>query len=178
MNKIGIIAEDDTDVKCLKILIKKIRPSIVLKGIGVGGGGNMSNMRKMEQWTRSLYAESCHFLLVVHDLDRNGATNALNDKNELMNKLKNALAKNPITQHCIIIPIEELEAWLLSDKHLNPENIVNPKQYLKKANKNYRTSDNEWLATQIDIVQISAKCPSFLPLKKFIEVISEEKDDN
>ncbi|GHU25302.1 hypothetical protein FACS1894164_14210 [Spirochaetia bacterium] len=109
---IGIIVENDTDFQCLKILIKKIEPAkqFSLKRRVAGGGGNMFNILKMEQWTKSLHADNCHFLLIVHDLDRDGVTKELNDKNKLMDKLKNALEKNPINKICIVVPIEELEA--------------------------------------------------------------------
>jgi hypothetical protein len=170
---IGIIAEDDSDCKCLSILIKRITKNIITKGYGVGGGGNMFNARKMERWTKSLYAENYRNLLIVHDLDRDGRTSMLNDRNILENRLKNALVNNPILQKKIIIPIEEIEAWLLSEDYPKPETIVNPKQKLRKANKNYRTADNEKIAQKIDIAQIAKKCPSFMPLKQFVESISE-----
>lgn len=171
--KIGILAEDTTDADCIKILVKRMSNDRVMsKGMGVGGGGNMLNTRKMTLFTKSLFAEECTHLLVVHDLDRNGLTNELNDENQLRAKLKKALVHNPITPKSIIVPIEEIEAWLLSDKEPYPQKISNPKNVLRKLNPNYRTSDNAKLAEEINIDDIAKKCPSFRPLKEFLKGIA------
>jgi hypothetical protein len=173
--KIGIIGEDDTDVECLKVLIKKIKPDkFDSRGRGAGGGGNMFNERKMFQLSSSLSAGGCQYLIIVHDLDRDSTTNELNDLEKLRQRLKRAAQNSPIGNKCIVIPIEELEAWLLSsDDHIqNPQSFKRPKEYLKKMNRNYRTSDNAKIAEKIDISKIWEKCPSFRPFQDFIKNIA------
>jgi hypothetical protein len=171
--KIGILAEDKTDAACIEILAKRIsKDRVVLKGLGVVVGGAMLNARKMTRFTQSLFAEGCTHLLVVHDLDRNTTTMELNDENQLRADLEKALEKNPITHKSIIVPIEELEAWLLSDKKPHPQKIINPKKELRKVNRNYRTSDNAKLAEKINIDHIAQKCPSFKPLQEFLTSIA------
>jgi hypothetical protein len=170
--KIGILAEDKTDVDCIKTLVNRMSDGrIVSKGMGIGRFGNMFDLRKMTRFTRSLSAEGCSYLLVVHDLDREGATNELNDERQLRAKLAAALVNNPITRKAIIVPIEEIEAWLLSDKYPHPEKIPNPKNVLKKLNRNHRPSDNAKLAEKIGIDVIVQKCPSFRPLPEFLNDI-------
>ncbi|MDR2631862.1 MAG: DUF4276 family protein [Spirochaetaceae bacterium] len=171
--KIGIITEDKTDADCVKILVKRIsNDRVVSKGMGVGGGGNMFNVKKMTRFTQSLFAAGCTHLLVVHDLDRNRTTNELNDEKQLRVRLENALIHNPITRKTIIVPIEELEAWLLSDQYPHPQTISNPKNELRKLNCNYRTSDNAKIAGKINIDDITQKCPSFIPLQEFLKSIA------
>jgi hypothetical protein len=168
--KLGIIMEDKADVACIKVLIEKITPGkYAIKGIGTKGGGKMFNAVKMTAWTRSFYAESCNLLLVIHDLDRDRITNELNDEKQLKANLETALANNPISKKCIVIPIEELEAWLLSDKYSHPQSIPNPKKELRKLNRNYLTSDNAKIAGRININDIAGKCPSFRPLQEFLK---------
>jgi hypothetical protein len=168
--RIGIIAEDLTDVDCLKILIQKIAvgKTPVLKGRGTNGGGNMLRIETMKKWIRSLYDEECRYLVVVHDLDRNTVSNELNNENELRAKVEKCLADSPISKKCIVIPIQELEAWLLSDISDRPQTVVNPKEQFKKKDRNYRTSDNAKIAKRMDVSLILSRCPSFRPLQNFI----------
>jgi hypothetical protein len=140
--------------------------------MGVGGGGNMFDARKMTRFAKSLLARGCSHLVVVHDLDRNGITGELNDEKQLRAKLAIALANNPIVSTSVIIPIEELEAWLLSEQHPRPQNISNPKNMLRRLDRNYRTSDNAKIARHINIADIAKKCPSFRPLEEFIKGIA------
>jgi hypothetical protein len=171
--KIGIIAEDETDVDCIKTLVTRMSDDrIVLKGMRIGRGGNMFDLRKMTRFTQSLSAEGCSYLLVVHDLDRDGITNELNDEKQLRARLEKALVQNPITRKTIIVPIEEIEAWLLSDKYPHPEKIPNPKKKLEKLDRNYRTSNNAKIARSINIDDIAQKCPSFRPLREFLKGIA------
>jgi hypothetical protein len=109
---------------------------------------------------------------VVHDLDRNKTTMELNDENQLRARLEKVLINNPITYKSIIIPIEELEAWLLSDRASNPEKIINPKNELRKLDRNYRTADNTKIAEKITIDHIARQCPSFKPLQEFLKTIA------
>jgi hypothetical protein len=171
--KLGIIGEDKTDANCIEILINRMSNGrITVKGLGAGGGGNMFDVRRMTRFTVSLSAEGCSYLVVAHDLDRNGTTNELNNEQQLRARLERALANNPIACKIIIVPIEELEAWLLSDTYPHPEKIPNPKKELKKLNRNYRPSDNARIAGEINIDNIAKKCPSFRPLQEFLKGIA------
>jgi hypothetical protein len=171
--KIGIIGEDYTDVDCLKILINKIiADKFDVKGCNAGGCGSMFNEQEMVRLASTLSARGCQYLLVVRDLDRNSITNELNDLNDTTLKLKKAVKNSPIANKCIVIPIEELEAWLLSDRHKNPQSIIDPKRYFKKLDRNYRTSKNAKIAEKIDISLIWNRCPSFRPLQEFIKNIA------
>lgn len=180
---VGIIAEDMSDVKTIHILIERISGKKISEKhhLGYGCGKIIS---KCKHWTSSLYKRNCKFLIVVHDSD---------DKSpqEINDKILKELSNSPFTHYLICIPIQEIEAWLLSDptgiknamklKLLpkikgNPQNISSPKEYLedivKKSSAGTKiyisTKHNEIIAAQISIDEIYRRCEAFRPFHKFI----------
>lgn len=137
--KVGIIAEDNSDVESFRILLRKINPARVFSIKRFVGNGSGKIKRKCKDWAVQLKRMGCQCLLVVHDLDRK-------DVIKLRYELVTAINPSPINDHIILIPSEELEAWLLCDakalryvfslKRLpnvpsNPEQIRDPKGYLR-----------------------------------------------
>ena len=123
-------------------------------------------------------------LILVHDLD----TNKLE---ELRAELKRTTKGHSFDHHLICIPIQEIEAWFLSDglalrdvcklkktpkMPISPEKVVSPKEFLenlvyKESNKGRRylnTKDNEKMALKISLVETERKCPSFKELSLFL----------
>jgi hypothetical protein len=168
--KLGIIAEDNSDLACLGMLIRKILPdrNFVIRGHSTNGGCNMLNARKMQQWIISLKNSNCQYLIVVHDLDRDESTGTLNNESALRKSIADIMKNSKIGDNIIIIPIEEIEAWLLSDRFTNPQSIANPKSVLKKQYKDYRTAMNKKIAQHIDVNLIQQRCPSFRLLYDYI----------
>jgi hypothetical protein len=181
--RIGVIAEDDGDVGVLAVMFTKISPSkkfAVKKFVGHGCGRIAS---KCHNWARNLKIQGCHALVVMHDLDnRNIQT--------LHEQLISALQPSPIPRHIVIIPIRELEAWLLSDaaaiqnalnlknrpaRVANPEAIMDAKRHLKeivflKSEKTKRfisTVHNVLIARKLNLKEVR-RCSSFQPLEDFI----------
>jgi hypothetical protein len=111
---IGIIAEDQSDVDVLTVLIGKIakRPFSVRRIVG-GGCGKI--VGKCRAWAQNLQAQGCRYLLVVHDLD----TRNIGD---LRNQLEAALRPCPIGQHLIVIPVREIEhgSWQITLRSREP----------------------------------------------------------
>ncbi len=182
---IGIIAEDDSDVETLYTLIRKITNIniTVKKQVGHGCG---KIKRKCNDWAKNLKLRGCHLLVIVHDLD---------DKKHsvLYNEIERALSPSPFKDACICIPIQELEAWLLSDANslkktfnlkalpktpANPERINSPKEFLgnliTKTSGNTKiylnTKHNNVIASNISIAELKAKCSSFVPLHNFLQL--------
>ena len=106
--KIGVIAEEQNDVDVLYELTCKLIPegeADFSKFIGHGCG---KLRRKCEAWSRNLISRGCSHLVLMHDLDSN-------DEERLRKVLEKIIVDIGFTGYLIIIPIFEIEAWLLFD---------------------------------------------------------------
>jgi hypothetical protein len=163
--KLGIIAEEQNDVDVILEISKKIL-----------GGRSVSK--------RSFVGHGCGKLrrkCEVHDLDRKS-------KAELHQELTSKIKLVGFSRKLVLIPTEELEAWLLSDPQAiqrcfnlsqtpkirkNPETIASPKEYLRDlvwslGKKKYvNTIHNVKIAKNIELGKI-ASCQSFMPLSDFL----------
>ncbi len=185
IKRIGIIAEDNSDYDALKIIVKRIinNDKIGFKSRTSNGCGKLK--RKAFDYAVDLSNRGCDLLLLFHDLDRNNLV-------ELQKELQEKLHKNPISNYFICIPIEEIEAWFLSDPEcirntLNlkktpkikakPETIASPKEYLEslvsscsdKEKIYLNTKHNSLLSANVSIDLIRQECNSFEKLFDFIK---------
>jgi uncharacterized protein DUF4276 len=162
--KIGVIAEDDSDVAVLReitLTLLKPRPIGFKKFVGDGCG---KLRRKCGAWAGNLVRQGCPWLIVVHDLD-------VNDEAQLRAQLTAAIAPAGARASIILIPKREIEAWLLYDgraiatafkeQHApllpgNPEMLGDPKKHLRdlirrRYGKQYfNTIHNVQIARHID----------------------------
>lgn len=180
--KIGVIAEDNSDVDVINELVVKIsnKEIAIRKFVGHGCG---KLRRECHQWAQNLKGQGCSLLILLHDLDNN-------DLSQLRAQLSQALHPSPIRSNVIIIPVKEIEAWLLSDEIAiraamnlrvavkrisNPESVGNPKEYLgrlveQKSNgtKHYlNTVHNKRIAALLSLEKLR-RCRSFAPLESFV----------
>jgi hypothetical protein len=181
--KVGIIAEDKSDVEVIEIIAKNITATPFSVSSQVGRGCGKINAKALG-WAKDLQFKKCTHLILVHDLD---------DKNyaALMQSLTEALKPCPINKHAIVIPTRELEAWLLADhatitsvmklrkpmqRIAAPESINNPKEHLRdviwknsgKSVTYINTLHNAQIARVLDTDELQ-RCPSFLPFAAFIQ---------
>lgn len=184
ITKIGIIAEDESDFEATKIIVKRIidNDKIGFKPRISNGCGKLK--RKAYDYAVDLHKRGCNLLLLFHDLDRNNLTQLEKDLQEKLNG-------NPFENYFVCIPIEELEAWYLSDpesikKTLNlkrkpkikgkPEAIKSPKEYLgeliyscsDKEKIYLNTKHNQMLSENVSIELMKTNCKSFEKLYNFI----------
>lgn len=180
---VGVIAEDNSDVEVLKELIKKILPNVKFSMKHFVGHGCGKIIGKCYQWAGVLKTKGCSTLIVLHDLDQR-------DLGVLNSELNQALANCAIPKNTIVIPIREIEAWLISDSLAiqkamnihesippfpNPEEIMDPKKkisevvYLRSGRtKRYINSvHNRKIAAELDLANLR-RCSSFLPLEEFV----------
>lgn len=181
---IGIIAEDNSDFESVKVLINRISSKRLSYKKAIGNGcGRLK--RKAIDYSIDLEKRGCDTLILFHDLDRNSYTKL---KDELEIKLKDS----PIDKKLICIPIEELEAWFLSDPEAiksvfnlrktpktigTPETINSPKEFLaeqveKLSDKErvyINTKHNEKLANKLSIDLAKKRCSSFKHLHDFVK---------
>lgn len=179
---VGVIAEDDSDVEVVRLVLPKIDRG---KRFGVKrfvghGCGKLKN--KCCSWAGTLANRGCSVLIMVHDLDHARLP-------ELRRTLREALNSSAIERRIVVIPIQELEAWLLTDpaalkavfglKKLpkcpaNPENVDDPKEFLRdliwrtsgKTRRYINTVHNRKIAEHISLAALS-KCEAFVPLRDF-----------
>lgn len=183
-----VIAEDDSDVKCLKILIKRLAGDkpLTIEGKGFGSCGNMLNKGARFLSTYSNQAKFRKFI-ICHDRDKSSYQS-------VYEKVADRIIKNAginTKQICILIPTEEIEAWILADikavsmvipswqpkfNYPSPEEIKNPKEVLQSLSRLNKpkplynhASDNEKIMGHLDLAVVKNKCPSFAKLAAFVE---------
>ena len=181
---VGIIAEADSDVDSARVLIHRIANNDhigVRKHVGNGCG---KLKRKCRDWSKDLKEKGCSRLVLIHDLDGK-------DLNRLSRAIQESLYPLPIRLNLICIPVQEFEAWFLSDPqaiqssmHLKhtpaikapPETIDSPKEYLgeliHKASVGEKiyisTKHNVKISQALSIALTLNRCPSFIPFYNFI----------
>lgn len=183
---IGVIAEDESDFEVLTLIVRKIknRKYSFKKSLGKGHGRIAA---KCNAWSKNLKDRGCKHLILLHDADGK-------DPLKLQRVLKKALEPCSIGSSVIVVAVQELEAWLLSDYEAihkvfaasnnspngiaSPEMITDPKAYLKHhiereyRKKYFNSLDNKKIADHLDVNKIAAKCVSFRELHTFIRSIN------
>ena len=179
--RIGVIAEEINDVEVLYELTCKIIAENTFSFRRFIGHGCGKVRRKCAAWSANLMARGCTHLVVLHDLDRH-------NEEELRKQLETSIAQQNFKGKLVLIPIEELEAWLLSDPiaikksfnmqkvpkiRKNVESIPSPKEYLAKiVDRNSKTTylntiHNKRIARNVKLTSVK-RCGSFKPYPKFI----------
>ncbi len=179
--KIGVVAEDSSDIQVITEIIAKYLPKnkFCVKHFVGKGCGKLKT--KCSAWVNNLSSQGCSHIFIFHDLDRN-------KEEVLREELTRKIAGCNHDNHLIVIPKEELEAWLLADieaikktfnitsniKSLgNVEEIQSPKEYLQKlvrklSNKTYiNTIHNKKIATNIQLEKLS-NCKSYSGFNKYL----------
>jgi hypothetical protein len=186
----GIIAEDNNDIECLSILInrlsKVINPSIKKKGYS----GCSQMLRKGHAALKNFNQRGCTKFIICYDRDKETEQKRYE---EVINKLITPSGiKSKNNTICILIPSEEIEAWILADiqavsnvipswkpkKIFNhPETVTNPKEILTNLSRVEKpkplyiyTIHNQKVLEYIDISVVSQKCPSFKVLVDFVNM--------
>jgi hypothetical protein len=179
--RIGIIAEDKSDVEVVTEILAKYmnRNAFTVKQFVGNGCGKLK--QKCDSWAEMLIKSGCEHVFLFHDLDRN-------DEKELRKKLENKLTKKKFPNTFIVIPIEELEAWLLSDsvaiqkvfslkkipkKISNCEQVSSPKEYLaamvwSAERKKYVNTIHNRKISEHTSLENFMRCPSFKELHDYL----------
>ena len=178
---IGVIAEERNDIEVLYEFTCKLVPenSFTFSSFAAHGCGRLRN--KCRGWSNNLIQRGCTHLVIIHDLDTEV-------QNTLRAELDNSVRDTGFSGRIILIPVFEIEAWLLSDplaiqqtfgmKRLpnvpqNPETIPHPKEYLrdvvwKYSKKRYvNTIHNKKVASVLSIRK-ALSCGSFAPYQPFL----------
>lgn len=140
--KIGVIAEDDSDVDVITEILAKYMAKNTFSIKKFVGNGCGKLKQKCDSWAQSLVLRGCEHVFLFHDLDRN------NEK-KLRKALESKLPSRLFPNSLIVIPIEEIEAWLLSDMEAIKKVFSLPKAPKAIANCEQIESPKERLAETI-----------------------------
>jgi hypothetical protein len=180
----GILAEDDSDAQTLSVLVKRLvgSDSIRVDAWGYGGSGRL--LKDGAKDLRLLRAQGIRKFIVCHDAD---GPDPRPKRDLVMQKIvgPSGLTK----QYCIVVPVQELEAWILADIESaskvfgswrpapvqNPEGIRKPKEHIErlcyrnKPRRRYKHAvDNERMARHLDLDKVARKCAAFRVMAKFV----------
>lgn len=179
---IGAIVEDESDADVLHELTTKILNNNRFTWRQFLARGSAKLKRKCTAAATNLSNSGCTHLVVVHDLDTN-------DVGDLRRELEKCIEGVKVRSSLILIPIREIEAWLLCDADAlraafemkripklptNPERILDPKKQLERivkstSGKQYvNTIHNKRIAAKVRLNKMVA-CPSFEPYLHFIK---------
>ena len=181
----GILAEAVSDVDTLKVLIRQLAgdQTISIRGKGFGSCGDL--LKKGSNCLKEFSNSGCSRFIIAHDADQRKPKEVMSG---LIGKIvKPSGVKSSI---CLLVPVQEIEAWLLADleavsniipswkpeSETNPESKPEPKEYLERLSRDansrprYRhTIHNPKLAEKINLEKVSKCCPSFRPLEAFVK---------
>lgn len=181
----GILGEDDSDVATLKVLVRRLAKdeSLPVKGKGYTGAGEL--LRKgAKQLNLFKVLHSCERFIVCHDADGPDP-----EPKRVLVSEKIVKPSGLTDDCCILVPVQELEAWILADIECaeriftlwrptpiqNPEKIASPKEYLEKLSRDCKQRPryshavhNEKMATHLDLEKVRRKCPAFSVLVEFV----------
>lgn len=181
----GVIGEDDSDVETVVELIKRIanNKSLSIKRKGYNGCGEMFIKAPMQL---SAWSEmGCEHFIICYDSDR--------DKPEARyEKLVAAIKESDVPgTYCALVPIQEIEAWILADLEavskvitgwrppgkeiVTPEAQRDPKEHLEGLTKMQNSRPrynhamhNPAVAKHLNLDKVLKKCPSFGPLFEMV----------
>ena len=178
--KIGVIAEETNDIEVLYEYTLKLVAENSFSFNRFVGHGCGALRRKCRAWADNLAKRGCSHIVVIHDSDGGDEKKIRMD---LERKLKGVSGLS-----VVLIPVEEVEAWLLADPEaiktvfkmrktprvsLHPERIHDPKEYLRdlvaKGSKSHyiNTIHNKKIAAQQRLDSLD-RCPSFSHYPKFL----------
>jgi hypothetical protein len=172
----GLIAEDDSDVEMLTVLIRRLayNSSLPVNKKGYAGCGQM--LRKGAARLRLLADLGCTRFVVCYDADGPSGTAR---QQELTDQVLTPSGL-PRRDCLALVPVQEIESWILADVDravphaisswrpdpiASPERIPSPKEELMRMSRDSRrrpryayTTHNGQVAKYLDLVRVSKKC--------------------
>lgn len=177
----GILGESASDAMALTVLVKRIArdPRLTVRSKGYRCAGDLCN--KGAAQLRDFARDGLTRFIVCHDADGP-------DPGPSHTRVLEKVVKPAGVPCCIVVPVEEIEAWILADLSAvtkvftgwrpdsitAPERVKNPKEHLTRLalrhGRRYRPPlHNEQIARHIDLDVVARKCPSFRPLVAFVQ---------
>ena len=180
----AVLAEDPSDADALVALVKSITGRTNLKVHKKGFGGCGQLCRKAPSYIKLFADQGATRFVICHDSDGLDPRD-IRAKVEAVIKTKGCSSY----KHAVVVPVEEIEAWMIADEDAitavipslkikavkKPESIQSPKEWLvRESNKGRSTPlyvpaiHNAQVAAHINLAKLEKKCPSFVLLKHFV----------
>jgi len=180
----AVLAEDESDVATLVVLIRRLAEDdrVPIRGRGFGGGGDLLKYGAREL---GLYARFARRFVVCHDCD---TADYVERTRKLIDKVIKPSGVDG--QFCALVPVRTIEAWIVADLEAvkkvltgwggakpvgNPEGVDNPKLLLDRLTRKdgvkpryVNAIHNQRIAAHLDLQRIRASCPSFEPLHSLV----------
>ena len=185
----GVLGEDDSDRYTIYAILKNLTgdPNLSCAGKGFGGCGNLINQGA--DILKGLHAKGCRRFVICADSDGQ-------DPEVMRLKISQRVVGPSGVRdgYCVVIPVHMIEAWILADldqavpvwkgettkwrpkEVANPEAIPYAKEHLKRIGREGGSrprydpeNDNAIIAAHLDLVRVAKKCPSFEPLREFVQ---------
>lgn len=181
----AVLAEDRSDADALVVLVKRISGKLNSHVGKKGFSGCGELCRKAGSHIADFASQGVTHFIICHDSDGNDPA-AIRQKVLAGIEAKFALKGY---HHKIVVPIQELEAWIIADdiaiskviptlsigEVKQPETINSPKEWLISASRAGRsrplyspTTFNHQVVRHLDIAKVEKKCSSFRELATFI----------
>jgi len=181
---LGIIAEHPSDIAVMRALTSKIVGAERLGIKQFASYGCAKLRRKCEAWAGDLVRRGCSCVVVVHDLDGR-------DEASLRRGLEACLRPVTCNASIVLIPTQEIEAWLMTDAEAlrkvfglkrqprlpyDTERLRRPKEFLRdlvwrEARQRYiSTIHNARIAAASSVSTIS-RCRSFRAYPRMIRAL-------
>ncbi len=185
MARYAVLGEDSSDAQTLQVLIRRIacNEGLTVKPKGYDGCGEL--LRKGARDLNDLLDQGYDRFVVAYDADRcDPVARRAEARMRIVDRSRVASSAC-----CVVIPVEELESWLLADVGAvskkwpgwrpepiaSPERVRDPKEHLEKLSRDSQRRpryshavDNPWLARHVDLAMVERKCPSFVVLADFV----------
>jgi hypothetical protein len=179
----AILSEDKADTDSLKCLVRRISgiDNLPVKTWGFDGCGDL--LKRADKFVRLFSREGCNKFIICCDCDGSDPS----DRSlTILSKFRASGVDHP---HLILIPVHELEAWILADnaamknvikswvskEFSSPEKMPDPKGILVKMSRGENrkprydpVNHNPKIAVYLDLDKVESKCPSFVPLVDFV----------
>jgi hypothetical protein len=181
----GILGEEDDDAETLKVLVQRLtkNPTMRFRMKGFGGFGDL--LKKGARQLQDFRNGGCQRFVVCHDAD---GPDPRGPRQEVVRRVIEPSGIK--SEYCVVIPVHEIEAWILADIQAvsnvitswrptqfkeNPEGVTNPKERLKsdsrKDNNRPRydpATHNPKIAKYLELDVVRKRCPSFEHLASFV----------
>jgi len=181
----AVLGENRSDAKTLAVFIRRLAEDSSLHVKSEGYDGCAQLLRKGARVLNLLYAQGYERFVVCYDADRSEPRERYEEASQRIV----VPSRVPGSSCCIVVPVQEIEAWLLADVAAvakrwpgwqpaeihHPERVESPKEHLEKLSRDAKqrpryshAMDNERAAKVVDLKIVERKCPSFHALVRFV----------